>query len=1118
MKMRYVLSLALLLLSVQSQLAAAEERFGDRDDPEVTILQGTLKGAKLVEGGERVDRFLSIPYGKPPVGDLRFRPTEPADPWEGTLDASIDLDPHIREKSCIQMKGTMKGTRGNEDCLYLNVWVYGGVEEAKKNPLPVMVWMYGGAYAFGSSGGANFFDNWLYDQEPLVRHGQVIGITLEYRLGPLGFLSTGDEASPGNYGLLDQVEALKWVKNNIWAFGGDDTKITVYGESAGSASTSFHMISPLSKDLFARGISESGTALSSWAVIEEPERWAHDVGAGVGCPTDDNQLMMDCLRVADVDDVVLAVHLINSTKEQTIDLPWSAVVDGYFLPDYPQNLVANSADKDYLLGNNDMDGHMFAGMDFWDINKDNTPMYLSDLVKAAGLLHYDTPQEVQDAIVFQYKAFTNDYDDTFYKKQIVQLYTDIMFAAPTHATAASHAKVANRNVNTFVYLFSCPSKMPLLYPPWMGADHADDLQYVYGKPFLTPLVYTQGERDASEAMMTYWTNFAWTGDPNEGPGWRDNTPAEWKAYDLENKYYLEINGSIKDNGDSAVGSNYRSDYFAFWERLVPQIWKSADGECDTGLHTKASTTSESFDASGCSESQYQRLTTFGCVQGEQSTWNGIPFSRYLGIPYANPIVSEAERFTQPESPAPWTETRDALSFSKMCPQAPFDDTLMDEDCLYLNIYQPDPISAPSDGYAVMVWFHGGDQYSTGSGSQYDGSVLSAKENVVVVTVNYRLGSLGFLSSSGTGISGNMGLLDQQMALDWIRFNIENFGGNINKITVFGQGVGADAVHMHSLSDMNADLGISRGILQSGSALNFANYPDQRQTAKQLANRVGCSTQGDAMISCLRNLTASEIIAAQSKSPAIHFSPVVDGKFLTDEPQLLMTSQQNPWTFMIGTNRNDGSTQWDNVVGVTSYRKFHTTIKNQFASEYGVKTDNIEFEYTLWSDASFESNVQEMQQQLLDIYTDLDYALNTVQVADNSDSKNTPVYVYQFARASEFSSTANNFTFGAGHGDELSYVWGDVVYDVMAQGAYPEDSMLSFDVMGYWCNFVKTGNPNIDELGYNDLSVEWLPYSSADKEYLRLDTEYAMLSNFKERKSQFWSQFLPALDVTCPIDF
>jgi len=374
-----------------------------------------------------------------------------------------------------------------------------------------------------------------------------------------------------------------------------------------------------------------------------------------------------------------------------------------------------------------------------------------------------------------------------------------------------------------------------------------------------------------------------------------------------------------------------------------------------------------------------------------------------------------------------------------------------------------------------------------------------------------------LSSSGAGVNGNMGLLDQQLALEWVRFNVENFGGDINKITVFGQGVGADAVQMHSLSEMNGDLGISRGILQSGSALNFANYPDQRQTAKQLANRVGCATQGDAMVSCLRNLTASEMIAAQSKSPAIQFSPVVDGKFLTGEPQQLMASSQNPWTFMIGTNRNDGSTQWDNVVDVTSYRKFHTAIKNQF-SRYGVKTDNIEFEYTLWSDASFESNVQEMQQQLLDIYTDLDYALNTVQVADNSDSKNAAVYVYQFTRSSEFSSTANNFTFGAGHGDELSYVWGDVVYDVMAQGAYPDDSMLSFDVIGYWCNFVKTGNPNVDELGYSDLSVEWLPYSSANKEYLQLDTEHAMLSNFKERKSQFWNQFLPALDVTCSIDF
>jgi len=323
--------------------------------------------------------------------------------------------------------------------------------------------------------------------------------------------------------------------------------------------------------------------------------------------------------------------------------------------------------------------------------------------------------------------------------------------------------------------------------------------------------------------------------------------------------------------------------------------------------------------------------------------------------------------------------------------------------------------------------------------------------------------------------------------------------------------------MQSLSDMNADLGINRGILQSGTALNFDDYPDQRQATSQLAKRLGCSTQADLLISCLRSQNTSDIIASQSKTPSIQFAPVVDGVFVTDDPKQLMIASQNPWSFMIGTNRNDGSTHWDDVVDVTSYRKFHNAIKNQF-SQYGVKTDNIEFEYTLWSDPMFESNVQEMQQQLLNIYTDLDFTLDTVQVADNSDNKHTPVYMYQFSRSSVFSSTANNFTFGAGHGDEMQYVWGDVVYDVMSQGNSPDDSFLSFDVMEYWSNFVKTGNPNADETGHSSVSTEWNAYTALNKEYLKLDAESTMLSNFKERKSQFWNQFLPDLDVTCSIDF
>ncbi|XP_065077538.1 juvenile hormone esterase-like [Ochlerotatus camptorhynchus] len=220
--------------------------------PAVQTPDGCLCGIKM-NGLERgpFDAFMGIPFAEPPVGRLRFSNPLPLDPWEGYLNVSAP------KPICIQKYDFYLGAtvHGQEDCLYLNVY---RPKSANDKPLPVMVFIHGGGY-IGLSARPS-----LYGPEKFMDNRKVILVTIQYRLGALGFLSTDDRSAPGNFGLKDQALALQWVQRSIGSFGGDPRKVTIFGQGAGASSVQFHMMSPLSKGLFAKAISQSGSALSYW--------------------------------------------------------------------------------------------------------------------------------------------------------------------------------------------------------------------------------------------------------------------------------------------------------------------------------------------------------------------------------------------------------------------------------------------------------------------------------------------------------------------------------------------------------------------------------------------------------------------------------------------------------------------------------------------------------------------------------------------------------------------------------------------------------------------------------------------------------------------------------------
>uniref|UniRef100_A0A452SHT9 Carboxylic ester hydrolase n=1 Tax=Ursus americanus TaxID=9643 RepID=A0A452SHT9_URSAM len=477
---------------------------------------------KLGLFGDYVDIFKGIPFAAPPKA-LENPQRHPG--WQGTLKAK-DF-----KKRCLQATITQDSTYGEEDCLYLNIWVPQGKKDVSRN-LPVMIWIYGGAFLMGAGHGANFLSNYLYDGEEIATRGNVIVVTFNYRVGPLGFLSTGDANLPGNYGLWDQHMAIAWVKRNIAAFGGDPNNITLFGESAGGASVSLQTLSPHNKGLIQRAISQSGVALCPWAIQRNPLFWAKRIAEKVGCPLDDTARMAKCLKVTDPRALTLAYKLpLAGVEYPTLHyLGFLPVVDGDLIPDDPVNLYANAADIDYLAGTNDMDGHIFASIDVPAINKDRQEVTEEDFYKlVSGLTITKGLRGANTTFDIYTEPWALDASQETKKKTVVDLETDILFLMPTKIAVAQHRANA-KSAKTYTYVFSHPSRMPT-YPKWVGADHA---------------------------MIAYWTNFARTGDPNMG---HSAVPTLWDPYTVENGNYLDITKKIDRN---SMKQHLRTNYLRYW--------------------------------------------------------------------------------------------------------------------------------------------------------------------------------------------------------------------------------------------------------------------------------------------------------------------------------------------------------------------------------------------------------------------------------------------------------------------------------------------------------------------------------------------------------------------------
>ncbi|KAM8704467.1 hypothetical protein ACLKA7_008988 [Drosophila subpalustris] len=556
---------------------------------EIQIKQGRLMGItrrfQVTSGLREVDQFLGLPYAEAPTGSRRFMPPGAPLPWQG-LKIARHLPPVCPQKlPDMSSKNISRGRRQHlnrlmpylkvesEDCLYLNLYVpheVSTITTTTSKQHAVLVYLHGESFEWNSGN--------AYDGSVLASYGDVIVVTVNYRLGVLGFMRPSIDAhNIANYALLDQMAALHWIKENIGSFGGDSERVTLMGHSTGAACVNYLMVSPVSSGLFHRAILMSGSAMSDWAASNQSLQLTMQIAHALNCPLSDHEeddALLNCLRQRRYQDIL---HIPTSFQQFSTSL--GPIVDGHVIPNQPYKVMAHNTEYfsryDLLFGITESESyHTLAALALDEGLRENERdnllrFYMQtrfdvrpDLALAATLKKY------QDMYNNPIKATNLEHRDV-----VLDILSDARVVGPLLQTGAFHADVPRRN---YMYVFGHNSATG----PYANLPHSiigEELAFVFGAP-LAPAGpfpshnYSVQEKLLSEAVMAYWTNFVKTGNPKDP--WKrtflNSHALEWDRYDLDWPEFNRRSQAYLNIGiPPTVGYKYRGIYMNFWNKELP---------------------------------------------------------------------------------------------------------------------------------------------------------------------------------------------------------------------------------------------------------------------------------------------------------------------------------------------------------------------------------------------------------------------------------------------------------------------------------------------------------------------------------------------------------------------
>ena len=1044
--------------------------------PERNTKTGVVSGTYLTTvRGSCIAAFQGIPYALPPVGPLRFLDPQPAGPWEGVLKA------HQPGPVCPQ--DGIPPWQESEDCLFLNVY---SPCEPSEEPLPVMIWVHGGSYKRGSGDTSRYGPEYLLDSDVII-------ITLNYRLIPFGFISLESPSMPGNQGSKDVVMALKWIRDNIINFGGDANRVTVFGESTGSNMVVSLLVSPLASGLFSGVIGESGATMTyPFSPYYQQEEGSHrattlQLAADVGCSGKTDQDIVECLQNVPTQAFLEAAGKLSSPHWAKLVMD-AGISSQPFMPLYPEAAIQTGQvnEATAIIGFNKDEGT-------YGVSK-----YVNDPEEMANLnANWDdiTPvwifrkccnfSEEEKEISKKMRAFYFGDEDVTLENihGLIDIYSDIDFWMAEHRAVTLLTSLPG-HLPVYEYLFSHLGA--LSFGDGYGVGHFDEVHYLFNPQASEFPALKEQDFTVRDLMVGLWTNFAKTGNPTSS----NDFGFEWTPFDPDQPEYLNINTNpVMEYSDEF---RRRRD---FWENLVPpRPLVVAPAGAVLGIWGKS----------------------------EQ----GATYQSYRGIPFGQVL----KRFEAPASVKPWgDDVLEALREGAVCPQLPNKATIeangMSEDCLFLNVFVPGN-NLEASGLPVMVFVHGGGYVAGSGGNYYFGPEFLMDKDIILVTINYRLGALGFLGLGNPVAPGNTALWDQHLALTWVQNNIEAFGGDPARVTLAGEGAGSFSVMYHLVSPRGRGL-FSGIIAQSGAP--FSTYPEisslarpdkPRKVATALANNFGCDTSSDeVLLSCLREQSWEDIVSADvfcqndnicTMDP---WNAVVDSylenPFLPETPSsIAKKGKHNDVPIVIGVNSEEG------IFSAARYIKDPLLFSeiNLFWDIYGplhifdaeTPTDKMQEiaqrvrNFYLGEEEASEENIH----KVIDMFSDIIFwagAERFIQIA--AVGPRSPVFQYLLTAKSS-NSYANlvlgldDSALGVCHADDLYHLFKNHVHNM----TFKDDDLLLRDFfLTTWSNFVKTREPLLGTwLRVTDDSPNYLNISL--RPHMERSTEYTA-------RMEFWMEIL-----------
>ncbi|MCU0662107.1 MAG: carboxylesterase family protein [Myxococcota bacterium] len=531
-----ILGLGLIWNACDDKGSSTETETSDtriENEPLSVLTQlGPVRGT--VEGESR--RFLGIPYAAAPIGENRFAPPRPASPWTQERDATV------AGPVCPQADMLSEAILGEEDCLTLNIFT---PAMTSLEPRAVMVYFHGGVFVQGSGSDP------MYDGSELAARGDVIVVTLNYRIGALGFLShpalvteNEDHKGAGNYGIMDQQQALRFVRDNIEAFGGNPENMTLFGESVGAVSAGLHLFAPASQGLFKRIAMQSG---SPFIVTLRSQQEANAVGQALaeqlGCASDLDPLA--CLRSLNPSEFIEAYESAEEgpggifLQPADTDKTWHPTLDSVVFTEDPLQSLAlgKLPDVEVLLGTNKQEGTIFLSGLMNAVEVADASQYSAMLSARFGSAASD--------IESRYPLSSFDSPDS----AAAELIGDAFFVCPARRTARL---LSRAGIPTYLYSFERGADPPNL--PQLGVCHVLELMFVFGHDTSMGAIGEKG-RALANAMGDYWSNFARKGDPNTGASF------SWPRYYKNQDELLVLDLPL------ATRAKHKSGICDFWDSL-----------------------------------------------------------------------------------------------------------------------------------------------------------------------------------------------------------------------------------------------------------------------------------------------------------------------------------------------------------------------------------------------------------------------------------------------------------------------------------------------------------------------------------------------------------------------